>query len=623
MQFHKSMPRVRSTRSVRRAGGFVHTRHSETIQRVDPAKTTAGSDSPLQALRPARRGKLYPGLYMRLVALAAIAASAFAQPADLVLRNGKIVTVSASMPMAQALAVRAGKITALGSDSQAQQWIGPRTRVIDLHGMLAIPGFIEGHGHFTSVGEFRLGLDLREARTWDQIVEQVARAAKAGQAGRLDRGPRLAPIQVGPSARAQRGRLPAARFARQGVARNPVLLEHASGHAAFVNAKALQAAGITRDTPNPSGGEILKDQQGNPTGLMRERAADLVSGVYGKWQASHTDLRREIALASDEAVAKGITTFEDAGSPFATVDVLLGMAEKGELKLRLWVMLRAPNGQLAPNLDRYRTIGAGDNHLTVRAIKRQMDGALGSRGAWLLEPYTDKPDSSGLNTEDPADIRKTAELAIAHGYQLCVHAIGDRANREVLDIYEQTFRGHPDLKDLRWRIEHAQHLNAADIPRFGQLRVIAAMQAIHCTSDAPYVILRLGPKRAEEGAYVWQKLMKSGGVVGNGTDAPVEDVSPIACFYAAVTRKLKDGSVFYPGQRMSREEALRSYTWNNAYAAFEETLKGSLEARQAGRHHSSLARHHDDSGRRDSFDRRGVYDRGREGDFREPAGARR
>jgi predicted amidohydrolase YtcJ len=241
-------------------------------------------------------------------------------------------------------------------------------------------------------------------------------------------------------------------------------------------------------------------------------------------------------------------------------------------------MLRTSNDVLAANLDKYKMIGAGDNHLSVRAIKRQIDGALGSRGAWLLEPYTDKPDSTGLATEDPEDIRKTAELAIQHGYQLCVHAIGDRANREVLNIFESVFKEHPDKKDLRWRVEHAQHLSAADIPRFGKLGVIPAMQGVHCTSDAPYVLLRLGPKRAEEGAYVWQKLMKTGAIVGNGTDAPVEDVSPLASFYASVSRKLKDGSVFYADQRMSREEALKSYTWNNAYAAFEDKLKGSLEA---------------------------------------------
>ena len=211
------------------------------------------------------------------------------------------------------------------------------------------------------------------------------------------------------------------------------------------------------------------------------------------------------------------------------------MAENHELRLRIWMMLRGSNAELGPKLDRYRTIGAGGNYFTVRAIKRYMDGALGSRGAWLLAPYTDKPDSSGLNVEDPADIERAGELAIQHGYQLCVHAIGDRANRETLDIYERIFREHPDQKGLRWRIEHAQHISAQDIPRFGQLGVIAAMQGIHCTSDAPYVLLRLGPKRAEEGAYVWQKLMRSGAIVGNGTDAPVEDVSPLASFYASVT----------------------------------------------------------------------------------------
>jgi hypothetical protein len=245
--------------------------------------------------------------------------------------------------------------------------------------------------------------------------------------------------------------------------------------------------------------------------------------------------------------------------------------------MRIWMMLRTSNEQLAANLDRYKIIGAGGDFFTVRAIKRAIDGALGPRGAWLLAPYTDKPDSSGLNTDDPADIRRTAELAIQHGFQLCVHAIGDRANRETLNIFEDAFKAHPDKKDLRWRIEHAQHLNAADIPRFGQLGVIAAMQGIHCTSDAPYVLLRLGPQRAEEGAYVWQKLMKTGAIVGNGTDAPVEDVSPLASFYATVSRKLKDGTVFYPDQRMSRAEALKSYTVNNAYAAFEEKLKGTLE----------------------------------------------
>jgi predicted amidohydrolase YtcJ len=509
--------------------------------------------------------------------------AAWTQPADMVLRNGKIVTMNSAAPAAQAIAVRGDRISAVGSDSEAQKWIGPSTRVIDLHGRLAIPGFIEGHGHFTGVGEFRLGLDLREARTWDDIVAQVARAARTAKPGEwiVGRGWHQSKWTHAPEPNVEGFPLHAS--LDKVSPNNPVLLTHASGHATFVNGKAMEAAGITRDTKNPSGGEILKDQQGNPTGLLRERASGLAAQAQSAWLAKRSpaeraaELRKEIDLATDESLSKGITSFEDAGSTLSTVDVFKSMAEKHELRLRLWVMLRGSNQQLESNLDRYRMIGAGDNHLTVRAIKHYMDGALGSRGAWLLAPYADKPDSVGLATEDPLEIQRAGELAIQHGFQLCVHAIGDRANREVLDIYERIFKANPGKQDLRWRIEHAQHLSAADIPRFGQLHVIPAMQAIHCTSDAPYVLARLGAKRAEEGAYVWQKLMKSGAIVGNGTDAPVEDVSPLASFYAAVSRKLKDGSVFYPDQRMSREEALRSYTWNNAYAAFEEKLKGTLE----------------------------------------------
>lgn len=285
------------------------------------------------------------------------------------------------------------------------------------------------------------------------------------------------------------------------------------------------------------------------------------------------EARQEIELASRECLSKGITSFQDAGSSFETIDLLKKLAQEGELGLRLWVMIREGNSRLAANLSKYKII---DKRLTVRAIKRSIDGALGPRGAWLLEPYSDLPASTGLNTTGIEEIRETARLALQHGFQLCVHAIGDRANRETLNIFETIFKAHPDKKDLRWRDEHAQHLSASDIPRFKQLGVIASMQGIHCTSDAPFVTARLGAKRAAEGAYVWQKLMKSGALVTNGTDAPVEDVSPIASFYASVTRKLKDGSLFYPDQRMSRQEALRSYTWNAAYAAFEEDSKGSL-----------------------------------------------
>jgi predicted amidohydrolase YtcJ len=287
--------------------------------------------------------------------------------------------------------------------------------------------------------------------------------------------------------------------------------------------------------------------------------------------------RRIFELASREAVSKGITSFQDAGSGFATVDLMKTMIDEGRIDVRLWIMLNADNESLAANLEKYRIEDYHDGFLTVRAIKRQIDGALGPRGAWLLEPYSDKPDDIGRNTTPVADIRETAKLAMRYGYQLCVHAIGDRANRETLNIFEEAFKANPGNKDFRWRIEHAQHLHPADIPRFAKLGVIASMQGVHATSDAPYVPARLGAKRAQAGAYVWQKLMKSGAVVTNGTDAPVEDLDPIAGYYATVSRKTKDGTVFYPAERMSRMEALKSYTINNAYAAFEEQTRGSIK----------------------------------------------
>jgi hypothetical protein len=273
---------------------------------------------------------------------------------------------------------------------------------------------------------------------------------------------------------------------------------------------------------------------------------------------------------------KGITSFHDAGSSFTTIDTFKQVAAEGGLGIRLWVMVRDGIDNLRAKLPQYKAIGLADNHLTIAAIKVVADGALGSRGAWMLDPYSDSPSSVGLPTTPVEGITEISRIALDNGVQLGVHAIGDRANREVLNVYERAFKARPDLKDLRWRIEHAQHISAADIPRFGQLGVIAAMQGIHATSDAPYVLARLGPKRAEEGAYVWQKLMKTGAIIANGTDVPVERIDPMANFYATITRKTKDGSVFFGDQRMSRAEALKSYTWNGAFAAKEDALKGSL-----------------------------------------------
>jgi hypothetical protein len=520
-----------------------------------------------------------------IAALAAVAArmpEAQTLPATLVLTNGRIVTVEASPAEAQAVAVRGDRIVAVGSSGEMKQYIGPSTEVIDLQGKLAIPGFIESHGHFTGVGLAQLNLNLMKTTSWQEIVgmvEQAVRKAKPGQ-WIYGRGWHQEKWTSKPEPDVEG--FPVHDALSRVSPNNPVLLVHASGHASFANAKAIELSGVTGTTPNPPGGDFLKDAKGNPTGLFRETASRLIRRDAGEPRRTADEelarARKILELASTEVVSKGITSFQDAGSSLADVDLMKKMIDEGRMNVRLWVMLRMENAALAANLAKYRTIDYGNGFLTVRGIKKAIDGALGPRGAWLLEPYADKPGDTGRNTSTVEDIRETARLALEHGYQLCVHAIGDRANRETLNLFEEAFKSSPARKDLRWRIEHAQHLHPSDIPRFGSLGVIASMEGIHCTSDAPYVLARLGPKRAEEGAYVWQKLMKSGAVVTNGTDAPVEDVDPIASYYATVSRKVKDGSVFYPDQRMSRIEALKSYTINGAFAAFEENSKGSLKA---------------------------------------------
>jgi predicted amidohydrolase YtcJ len=316
--------------------------------------------------------------------------------------------------------------------------------------------------------------------------------------------------------------------------------------------------------------------------VLRETAESLAGAALRRALDERTDeeveseFTRQVELATDECLSKGVTSFQDAGVSFESIGRLREAAKDGRLGVRLWIMINESNEALEASIEEYPVIGESDHKVTVRGVKRLLDGALGSHGAWLLEPYADLPDSVGLNTLALEDLEQTAEIAAQHGLQLCVHAIGDRANREVLDLYERTFERYSDRGDLRWRIEHAQHLHPDDVPRFAELDVVASMQAVHCTSDGPWVPERLGADRSEQGAYVWRSLIDSGAVVTNGTDAPVEDVDPIANFYSAVSRRMRGGEAFYPEQRMTREEALRSGTLNAAYAAFEEDQKGSL-----------------------------------------------
>jgi predicted amidohydrolase YtcJ len=363
---------------------------------------------------------------------------------------------------------------------------------------------------------------------------------------------------------------------------NPVLLSHASGHSSFANAKAMELAGITPATPDPPGGEIVKDAQGHLVGVFRETAQWTLREARNAYHEQRSeDLKsaerqRVIELADEECIRKGVTSFHDAGSPFETIDLFKEFAQAGKLGVRLYVMIRESPERLQDRIADYRIEGLGDHHLSVRSLKLTFDGALGAHGAWFLEPYTDLPTSVGLNTNTIEYTQETARIAIENDFQFCVHCIGDRANHEILNIFEEAFHSFPEKTDLRWRIEHAQHLHPSDIPRFGQLKVMPSMQGIHCTSDAPYVLKRLGEERAAEGAYRWQDLMHTGAIICNGTDAPVEDIDPIPCFYASVTRIMRNGEAFYPDQSMSRQEALESYTINAAYAAFQEDILGSL-----------------------------------------------
>jgi predicted amidohydrolase YtcJ len=552
----------------------------------DPAP---GREDSMTFQRPAHRRfrSLAPvgGALLLLTALAACAPAPGVEPADMVIYNGKVVTVDDDIPEAEGIVVNGDRIELVGSNAEVEAYIGPDTEIIDLQGNLAIPGFIEGHGHFMGIGSNVMNLDLLDVTSWQGVADMVAEAVAGAEPGQLIEGRGWHQEKMTDLDESNTVRGFPTHDAISAVSReNPVILRHASGHASFGNAYAMELAGVTADTPQPDGGEIIMDDNGEPIGVFVERASGVLGRATRNIESRMTDDERaartwrQMELASQEVTSKGITSFQDAGSGIDTVAMFKRGIDEGALQVRMYVMLRG--GELdAETLRAQRVIGYGDHMLTVRAIKMSIDGALGPRGAWLLEPYADEPSSSGHNTGDPQRIEEMANLAIENGYQLCVHAIGDRANREVLDIYERTFAAHPELAgDARFRIEHAQHLHPDDVPRFGELGVIASMQGIHCTSDAPWVTPRLGPERAEWGAYVWQDLMQSGAVVTNGTDAPVERVDPIPSFYASVSRMMANGERFYPDQRMSREEALRSYTINGAYAAFEEDVKGSITA---------------------------------------------
>ncbi len=501
----------------------------------------------------------------------------------LIIINANVWTVDSKSPSSEAIAVTDGKISEIGLTKDILKLKTEHTKEIDAKGAFVMPGWIEGHGHFSGLGKSLLNLNFLKSKNWDEILEMVGEKAKTLEPGEWIEGRGWHQEKWDKIPNINYHGYPDHQKLTEVSPDNPVILYHASGHSLFANKKAMEAAGVNRESGNPVGGEIVKDGNGDPIGVFEERAMALIYESFKEYEAglSKKEVDKKwfdaISVAEQECIKKGITSFQDAGSKFFEIDRYTQMAEKGELDLRLWAMVRHSSKEMEGKLAGIKTVGAGNNFFTCNAIKSEVDGALGAFGAWLLEPYADKPEFLGQNTTDIKEVKTIAEMAIAEDMQFCVHAIGDRANRVVVDIYEGMLNQLKDGAKKRWRIEHAQHLDPEDIPRFEKNGIIASMQGIHCTSDALFVEKRLGKNRAKLGAYAWRSLLDNNVIIANGTDAPVEDVDPIPSFYASVTRKrIDNGMEFFTEQSMTREEALYSYTLGNAYAAFEEDIKGSI-----------------------------------------------
>ena len=508
-----------------------------------------------------------------LLAQASLVSTGEDGAADLVLRNAVVHTVARARPRAQALAIRGGRILAVGSNEEVQALVGPGTRVRDLGGRTVVPGFDDSHAHLLGIGFARLDVNLMDATSYAEVVERAAAAVTTRRPGEWIRGRGWHEEKWSRPASGSVKGFPTHEALSAVSPDNPILFERADGHAVLANARAMALLGITGETPTPDGGEIIRDGTGEPTGLFVDNA----QGLLGAPERTDSERRRALDLAMDECLEKGVTSLTDAGATEETLALYRDLAQRGRLRTRIYAMV---SGQETMRAVGRPEIGLGGGFLTIRAVKLYADGALGSRGAALLEPYADDPGNVGLLVTPPERLLEATRDALARGFQVGIHAIGDRGNRIVLDTYEEAMAEALPGESPRFRIEHAQLIDSKDIPRFGRLGVLAVMQGIHCTSDRPWAPRRLGEARVKEGAYVWRKLLSSGARVINGTDAPVEDLSPIQNFHATVTRQDAMGRPrggFDPDQRLSREEALRTMTRDAAYASFEESRKGSIE----------------------------------------------
>jgi len=491
------------------------------------------------------------------------------QTADLIVTNARIYTVDETHPVADAMAVRGGRVQFVGSARAALALRGSATRVVDLGGRTVIPGMVDAHGHVAGLGQALRNVDLTGTTSYDEVIARVVARAKTTPAGAWIVGRGWDQNDWGDT------RFPTHEKLSAAVPNNPVYLTRIDGHAGLANAAAMKAANVTAETRDPSGGHIERASDGSPAGVFVDNAQGLVGRVIP--HATRDEVKAEVQAAIAEAQKWGLTGVHDAGASAQVLDIYDELGKAGALNFRLYAMISDDSATVARWFGRGPLVGGYENTLWVRSVKLYADGALGSRGAALLDPYSDSPGSNGLLVSAPAHIEAVAERALRAGFQVNTHAIGDRGNRVVLDAYEQALRAVP-VADHRFRVEHAQILSPDDIPRFAALGVIPSMQASHQTSDMYWAGTRLGSTRLL-GAYAWRSLLDNGSIIPNGSDFPVEQVNPLISFHAAFSRE--DAHDWPPGgwhpeQKMTRAEALRSITLWPAYAAFQETLMGSL-----------------------------------------------
>lgn len=498
------------------------------------------------------------------------------QPADLVFKNGNIYTANAARPKAEAVAIKGDRIIFVGSNREAQRYVGGKTRVVDLGGKTMLPGMTDAHHHLSGVGFREMTLNLEGITSLEAFLAKVKERVDQKQPGEWVTGRGWIETFWTPPVFPTRWDLDKI------APNNPVFLDRADGHGAVANSAALKIAGVDKNTPSPFGGEVSKDKQsGEPNGMMLDAAQDLVQRHIPETTAA--DAERAIILGVKRDIELGWTQVQDPGGSFAEVEMFKKLHAEGKIKLRIYKALSAPGREAQRLMRDGPIIGADDHHLTVRTLKLYADGSLGSRSAALLQPYSDKPDTSGFLTIKEEELQPLLQEALRKGIQIETHAIGDRGNRFILDQYEKAMKAVPKtewkIKEPRWRIEHSQIVNPSDIPRFAKLGIIPSMQASHAIGDLHFAPSRLGIARLA-GAYAWQSFIKSGSIVPGGSDAPVERGEPMIEFYAAVARKdMKgfSGEGWHPEEAVSRDQALRMFTAWPAYAAFEETLRGSIE----------------------------------------------